>query len=226
MVPAMKYVLAGLAIVAAVAALFFRPPHADWGLPNSSSAIGPAPPPSSEPAGRFAIARLPPAQRVVVYVAGEVTKPGVYELAPGARGQDALARAGGPKADADLVAVNLAAPVEDGAEIAVPKIGESKPLRSRRSASPHPRTPRSRHGQGHGRRNRPEPQSPAAQSIDLNSADETELEAVPGVGPALAERIIAYREANGPFVSVDELADVSGITPRLQDELADMVVIR
>jgi competence protein ComEA len=218
----MKYVVAGLAIVAAVAALFFRPPHGDSTIgagPNASSSA----PASPSPFARAARVRPSIPRRLVVYVAGEVLKPGVYALAPGARAQDALARAGGPKSDADLVAVNLAAPLEDGTEIAVPKIGEAAP-RARRSTVP--RTRAAHAPRGHGGRRRAAPQSPLAQSVDLNLADASELEALPGVGPALAARIVAYRETNGPFASVDELADISGITPRLQDELADFVVVR
>ena len=144
----------------------------------------------------------------------------------GARAEDALARAGGPKSDADLVAVNLAAPVSDGAEIAFPKIGETTPHR-RRGAGPRVRAAHAPRGHGHRRSATPDPDTnPASQSIDLNSADASELETLPGIGAALAERIVSYREANGPFASVDELADVSGITPRLQDEIADFVVVR
>jgi competence protein ComEA len=155
-----------------------------------------------------------------VYIAGEVVKPGLYSLPPGRRANDVLALAGGPKPGADLVAVNLAARVADGDEIVVPKIGSESP-RARRSAGPRAHAPHA-----HARRKRATPPAAPAPSIDLNTADESTLEALPGIGPGLARRIVEYREANGPFASVDELADVSGITPRLQDELADAVVIR
>jgi competence protein ComEA len=258
----MKYVWAGLAIVAAVAALFFRPPQGDWGhaaLPSGGSALGlagspPGPgsamldvhaaarsdeastatgvalsdPIAQTPGGKQAPihGRLPRALpvRIVVYVAGEVNKPGVYAFAPGARAQEALARAGGPKPDADLVAVNLAAPLDDGAEIAVPKIGAAS-TRARRSAGPRVRASHAPRGHGRRRRRSPSDDGPAG-TVDLNAADASELQTLPGIGTALAERIVDYREINGPFTSVDELADVSGITPHLQEELADFVVIR
>jgi competence protein ComEA len=102
----------------------------------------------------------------------------------------------------------------------VPKIG-SEPPRARRAPGP-----RVRATHAHPRRKRAAPPARPEASIDLNTADESVLESVPGIGPGLARRIVEYREANGPFASVDELADVSGITPRLQDELADAVVIR
>ena len=63
-------------------------------------------------------------------------------------------------------------------------------------------------------------------SIDINAAAATELEAVPGIGPALAARIVAYREENGPFTSLDEVADVAGITPRIADELERTAFVR
>jgi competence protein ComEA len=246
----MKYVWAGLAVVAAVAALFFRPPHGDWGpgAPSADgSAIGSAersfnvagsprnasgrtsfatvgaPSPGADQARFHGGERRSIPPRIVVYVAGEVEKPGVYAFAPGARAQEALRRAGGPKPDADLVAVNLAAPLDDGTEVAVPKIGAAAG-RSRRAAGPRVRA--SHAPRGHGRRRRSRPDDAPLRSIDLNAADASELEMLPGIGPALAARIVEYRETTGPFTSVDELADVSGITPRLQEELAALVVIR
>jgi competence protein ComEA len=168
------------------------------------------------------MARRAEQPRVVVYVAGEVNKPGVYAFAPGARAQEALARAGGPKPDADLVAVNLAAALDDGAEIAVPKIG-AEPSRGRRARGPRVRAAHA--PRRHGRRGRSAPGDAPSGSVDLNAADAAQLETLPGIGPALAERIVEYREINGPFASADELADVSGITPRLQAALAERVVI-
>jgi competence protein ComEA len=222
----MKYVLAGLAVVAAIAALFFRPPQgspaprpvAELGspvatIPRAARAVGSNPSTGPRPTGQG---------RLVVYVAGEVLKPGVYALDAGARAEAALRRAGGPKPDADLVAVNLAAPVTDGEEIAIPRVGAEPPRRHRLAvprvrASHQPRRHRGRPSNGDAAR---------PQSVDLNSADEAELETLPGIGPALAARIVAYRETNGPFTSVDELADISGISPGLQDKITDYLVVR
>lgn len=245
----MKYVFVGLAVVAAVAALFFRPPQAVVTASPRSFALDSAGRDRAGAADTAGAAADPaggvdgPAERgptagpharrgqrpaaapieVVVYVAGDVVHPGIYRLGTGMRAADALARAGGPKPDADLVAVNLAAPLEDGTEIAVARIGESS-VRSRRASGAPKRATHSVRGHRRGRR-AAEPTT-QAQSVDLNSADESELETLPGIGPALAERIVAYRASNGPFASVDELADISGITPRLQEEIADYVTVR
>ncbi len=234
----MKFVLVGLAIVAAVAALIFVPPNHDRiaGLTRpATTAVDPtaskvtaegvlasaATRPTADPRS----VRRPTALRVVVYVAGEVLRPGVYELPADARAAAALARAGGPKPQADLVAVNLAAHLQDGDEIAVPKLGAE--LATRRARGP--RVPAAQRSHRPHRQRHPKAavaSSVTLASVDLNAADADELATLPGIGPALAERIVAYRTENGPFTSVDELADIAGITPRLQDALANIVVIR
>jgi len=259
----MKYVWAGLAIVAAIAALFFRPPNGEWGhaLPSAagpavgslggSLATGSASPgadssgaadaksangmgePSSDTIARtsgqnrsrWSGGRSASSARIVVYVAGEVNKPGVYTFAAGARTQEALARAGGSKPDADLVAVNLAAPLDDGAEIAVPKIGETR-APSRRASGPRVRASHAPRGRGRRPRHPRASDDGVPRSVDLNAADANQLATLPGLGPALAQRIIDYRNVNGPFTSTDELADISGITPHLQEELANYLVVR
>jgi len=168
-----------------------------------------------------------PAGRVTVYVAGEVVRRGVYTLPASARAVDALAMAGGAAPDADLVAVNLAAPLTDGEEIAVPPKGAAfSPPRAERRASSSSR----RHGSKLRRRSRREPaalgaEDAPAQLVDLNLADENELETLPGIGPALAGRIVEFREANGPFGSLDDLLDVGGMTQRKLDDLEPYAVL-
>ena len=121
-------------------------------------------------------------------------------------------RAGGFSAQADPAAVNLAQPLQDGEEIRVPKLGECSPASKKRATR--------------GRRTRVRaPDIPLA-SIDLNAADAAELARLPGLGETLAARIIAYRLQNGAFASVDELADVSGMTQRRIDAIAQYVVVR
>jgi competence protein ComEA len=179
--------------------------------------------------------------RALVYVAGEVVRPGVYPVGPDARVRDALTLAGGAKPGADLLAVNLAAHVADGDEVAVPARGSPEALaalpggrsahrRRRRAASANGgaatddgaarASGRGKHRRGHGRN-----AAPPAQ-VDINTADAETLATVPGIGGGLAERIVAFRDQNGPFASVDELLDVAGITDHRLDAMLPYVVAR
>lgn len=166
--------------------------------------------------------------RVVVYVAGEVARRGVYSLPASARAVDALAMAGGAAADADLVAVNLAAPLSDGEEIAVPPKGAVFSASSPERRASGPSRKRSAKLGPRRRRRGPSfaPDDGPAQLVDLNVADENELEALPGIGPALAARIVEFREANGPFASLDDLLDVGGMTQRKLDALEPYASLR
>jgi competence protein ComEA len=204
-----KFLIAAVAVIAAIAALIFRPPHA------ADAVVARQPSPLTHRA--TAIVHRSP--QIVVYVAGEVNHPGVYHFAPDARASDAIDRAGGVKSDADAVAVNLAAPLHDGDEIAVPKMGAAS--QSHRARAPRPRASR----QPRATRTSHAVQL-AAESVDINSADERELQALPGIGPALAARIIAFRETNGPFDSVDDLADISGVTPHIIDAILPYATAR
>ena len=142
-----------------------------------------------------------PADVVVLHVTGAVGEPGIVELPLGSRVVDAIAAARGPTDDADLGAVNLARVVADGEQLYVPRVGEAPPASSG--------------GTG-----------PDAQGrININTADAAALETLAGVGPALAARIIAWREQNGPFRSVDELTAVSGIGPKTLDGMRDQVTV-
>lgn len=134
---------------------------------------------------------------LVVYVAGAVKRPGLYHLRPGDRVAQALALAGGFTGSADAAAVNLAQRAGDGDEVYVPVVGETV-------------TSHSRSSERHGRR-RPSHTPPAA-SVDINGSDASELAAVPGIGRAIAARIVELREREGSFASLDELLDVAGMT--------------
>ena len=137
-----------------------------------------------------------------VDVSGAVLRPGLYRLPDGARVNDALVKAGGATRKADLTLVNRAAPVTDGEQVLVPvKASAATPAAATGSSSPSPTAP-----------------------VHLNSATPAQLDALPGVGPATAQRIIDYRTANGAFKSVDELDAVSGIGPAKLAELRDLVV--
>ena len=132
---------------------------------------------------------------LTVHVVGAVLAPGVVVIPAGSRAVDALHAAGGAAPDADLATVNLARPMVDGEQLVVPVLGQS-------AAS----------GEQSG-----------DQPIDVNRAEADVLEELPRIGPVLAERIVAWRTANGPFSSVDELGDVPGIGPALLAALDGLV---
>ncbi|WP_115727595.1 ComEA family DNA-binding protein [Actinomyces culturomici] len=146
---------------------------------------------------------------LVVHVAGAAVSPGVVRVPAGSRVVDAIDAAGGPAADADLDALNLARPVVDGERIAVPRIGESPPAQA--SEGPIFADPS---GSG-----APGSDTGARSCIDLNTAPPSVLEGLDGVGPALAERIARFRESSGPFASVDDLDAVPGIGPALVERI-------
>lgn len=140
-----------------------------------------------------------PAADVVVDVAGKVQHPGVYHLPPQSRVSDAVAAAGGPRHGVDLTSVNLAAKVSDGQQIVVglpgvaPAAGAAAADASTGAAA----------GSADG--------TAAAGPVDLNTATLQQLESLPGIGPALGQRILDWRASHGSFSSVGQLTDVSGI---------------
>ncbi len=195
----------GMLAAAAVAFLGFPSPPPEGGeatLILPPPAVTPTPAPTPTPTPR------PP---LVVYVSGQVRRPGVYTLPPGSRLADALKAAGGPAREADLEAVNLAAPLADGVHLRIPAQGERCP--------PPPVS------EGTGLENAPsaggggDPAFP----IDLNTATAAELEALPRVGPATAARIVAWREEHGPFRRVEDLLEVPGIGPATLERLRPYV---
>lgn len=137
-----------------------------------------------------------------VHVSGQVAAPGLYVLPSGARVVDAIAAAGGFARLADDSAVNLARPVTDGEQLVVPKEGEAEAAAARGGGAPAS-------GQG--------------SSIDLNTADAAALETLPRIGPALAQRIIEWRDANGRFTAVEDLLAVPGIGDKMLEALRELV---
>lgn len=138
-----------------------------------------------------------------VYVSGAVHLPDVYALPPGSIVKDALLAAGGATDEADLDRINLALAVSDGQHVYVPRLGEENP----------PVEP-------------PSEQSVAADKIDLNAADQATLETLPGIGPAIAQRIIDYRQTHGPFTSIEEIKEVSGIGPATFEQIRDLITTK
>jgi competence protein ComEA len=138
---------------------------------------------------------------LTVHVAGAVVKPGLYRLVEGSRVADALSRAGGATQDGILDDVNLASRLKDGQKVLVPR--------------------------SNGNMTAPGAQekSDGSTLINVNTADEEELEKLPGVGPSLAKSIVEYRRRNGPFSTVEELDNVDGIGPKKLELMKEQVAI-
>jgi competence protein ComEA len=177
----------------------------------SSASRDPTPGPSPSPLAK-------PDQPVVVSVVGLVHAPGLVTLAPGARIADALKAAGGTSDGADTIGLNMARQVADGEQIVVgiaPPKGQPAVLGSSvTSGSAVPGAPGLVSG----------PAKPApAEVINLNTATAQQLDTLPGVGPVTAAAIVAWREANGKFSSVNQLAEVDGIGPGRLEKLRPLV---
>jgi competence protein ComEA len=163
---------------------------------GATTPAAPLPPPP----GFGASANGAPHARVVVDVVGAVRRPGLYRLEQGSRIADAIARAGGATPKAHLAQVNLAAPLADGEQVVVPRRG-----------APGAALPAGSAG------------APSA-PVQLSTATLEQLDSLPGIGPATAQKILDYRAKHGAFSSVDELDAVPGIGPKRLDQLRDLVV--
>ena len=137
------------------------------------------------------------APRLVVHVVGAVRRAGLFRLPEGARVADALARAGGPTARADLSLVNLAAPLADGQQVVVPRRG---PPGSAPSGAPA-----------------------TGVKVSLAMATVEQLDELPGIGPVTAQKIVDWRTTHGPFRSVEDLDAIPGIGPARVEQLRDLV---
>lgn len=167
--------------------------------------------PPSEGASPTATETTP--QELVVHVAGAVKKSGVYRLEANSRVADAVEQAGGATANADLDGLNLAEPLTDGQKIYVPRKGEVPSPLAASSA-------------GVSRASRPEKTATVQFPINLNTATAEQLEAIPGIGPTLAQRIVEYRQTHGKFQSVDDLLEVQGIGQKRLENMRPYVVVK
>jgi competence protein ComEA len=147
----------------------------------------------------------PPAS-IIVDVRGAVNKPGVYTLPVGSRMQDVLTLAGDVTSSADTRPLNLARRLNDGEQIYVPLVGEATPAPIPVTGKAAPTAPK-----------------PASGKINLNTATLAELDTLPGIGPAIAQRILDYRAQNGDFKTIDDLKKVRGIGDALFNQIKDLI---
>ncbi|MBI1800557.1 MAG: helix-hairpin-helix domain-containing protein, partial [Chloroflexi bacterium] len=143
---------------------------------------------------------------LIVQVGGAVLNPGVVRLSEGARVDDALKAAGGAIGNADLSRLNLARHVNDGELIYVPQVGEPTPTVAAGGVRASP--------------------TPTGDKININTASADELDRLPGIGPALAQRMIEYRQANGPFERIEDVMKVRGIGPSQFESIKNLIVVR
>lgn len=172
---------------------------------------------SRAPAGQPIVLQPAPTKvPVAVHVIGAVPRPGLYEFAEGTRVQDAIDAAGGLLASANVDAVNLAALLTDGQQLNIPYKDGEVPTEapavlelpgSSSSATESPSDPTN------------------TDLININTASLEELDTLPGIGPTTAQRIIDYRTTNGPFTTIDEIMDVSGIGPSTFDAMKDLITV-
>lgn len=149
-----------------------------------------------------------------VFVNGEVVAPAVYEFPAGSLVADAIEAAGGFTGEADEDVVNLAFPLADGMQVFVPTVGES-------AGPPAPIVVAPVGGGGESSSGG----TTAGGLVNINTANLDELDTLPGVGPSTAQRIIDYRDANGPFASIEEIMNVSGIGEVTFERLKDLIAV-
>lgn len=162
---------------------------------------------SRNPNGEAVTLRPVPTDKpLVVHITGAVPRPGVYALPEGARVQDIISAAGGFLAEADKASINLARVLEDGEMLEIPYTEGFSPII-------------------------PTPFQdiivPGSDSdlININTASSFELETLPGIGPTTAGKIITYREENGPFLSIEDIINVSGIGPGTYERIKDLITV-
>jgi competence protein ComEA len=174
----------------------FFGPHPQPGTPIVVSTPIPTPTPLPTPT---------PAP-IRVHVSGAVRQPAVYELAPGSIVQDAVDAAGGPASNADLDCINLALELRDQQQVYVPRQGET--------SAPPPVSGGD-----------PDSGGSTGPLININTATTAELDTLPRIGPTMAQRIVEYREASGPFAAIEDVQNVPGIGPATFEGLKDLITV-
>lgn len=155
-----------------------------------------------------------PPQKIKVYITGQVKNPGVIEVEEGSRLADVVELAGGALENADLMRVNLALKVKDEGMYYIPEIGEE--IQEQDMQGIYGGAGNESSGSYSG----------ADQKVNINTADEAMLDTLPGIGPSKARRIIEYRNQNGPFQSIEEIKNVSGIGDKTFEQLKDLITVK
>ncbi|MCJ7509538.1 MAG: helix-hairpin-helix domain-containing protein [Dehalococcoidia bacterium] len=145
------------------------------------------------------LGETPPASEIQVYVAGAVSRPGVYFLSDGDRWIDAVEAAGGPSADADVEAINLARRLQDEGQVLVPRLGEQAALGAA--------------------------QAPQDELININSAPAAVLDSLSGIGEVRSQNIVDSRERDGPFSRIEELVERKLIPQSVFDQLRELITV-
>lgn len=161
------------------------------------------------PRGQAVTLRPVPTEKpIIVHVTGAVPRPGVYALAQGSRVQDAISAAGGFLADANKDGINLARALEDGEQLDIPYQEGASPVIGT-EIPPFVVTE----------------SSSSSELVNINTASQAELESLPGIGPTTAQKIIQYREQNGPFVNTQDIINVSGIGPGTYERIKNLITV-
>ena len=171
---------------------------------------------SRAPAGEpIMLEPAPTKAPIAVHVIGAVPRPGLYKFPEGARVQDAIDAAGGMLAEGNADALNLAALLEDGQQLNIPYKSGSEPTASASTLdlpTSATETPTTQNSDG-------------VELVNINTASLEELDALPGIGPTTAQKIIDYREQNGPFAAIEDFMYVSGIGPVSFQDIQDLITV-
>lgn len=170
---------------------------------------------SRAPAGEpIKLLPAPTKEPIAVHVIGAVPRPGLYEFAEGARVQDAIDAAGGLLASASVDTINLAALLEDGQQLDIPYKAGEEPTTSNSNDDTSLELPGATEESSAGS---------SQDLININTASVEELDSLPGIGPTIAQRIIDYRDENGPFQTIEDILNVSGVGPSTFEQIKDLI---